>query len=64
MMMEKRIEAYLDLLVERYPALECVKTEIATAYSIIADCYRNGGKLLMQVTAVLPQMQNTLLANL
>ena len=32
MMMEKRIEAYLDLLVERYPALECVKTEIATAY--------------------------------
>ena len=47
MMMEKRIEAYLDLLVERYPALECVKTEIATAYSIIADCYRNGGKLLI-----------------
>lgn len=46
-MMEKRIEAYLDLLVERYPALECVKTEIATAYSIIADCYRNGGKLLI-----------------
>lgn len=46
-MMEKRIETHIDLLVERYPALESLKTSIKTAYSIIADCYRNGGKLLI-----------------
>lgn len=47
MMLEKRIEKYLNLLVERYPSLETVKKEIATAYSFIADCYRNGKKLLV-----------------
>lgn len=46
-MLEKRVEAHLDLLLERYPILKCVKNEIATAYSIIADCYENGGKLLI-----------------
>ncbi len=45
--MKKRIETHLDLLIERYPSLEYIKTEIATAYSIIADCYKNGGKLLI-----------------
>lgn len=46
-MLEKRIEAHLDTLVERYPALEAVKDEIAAAYSVIAECYQNGGKLLI-----------------
>lgn len=46
-MIKKRIEGHLNLLVERYPSLEAVKTEIATAYSIISECYKNGGKLLI-----------------
>ena len=46
-MLEKRIEAHLDLLVERYPLLEGVKNEIVAAYSIISDCYKKGGKLLI-----------------
>lgn len=45
--MEKRIRAHLDLLAERYPSLEAVRAEIAAAYSIMADCYKNGGKLLI-----------------
>ncbi len=46
-MLEKRIEDHLDLLVERYPVLQSVKKEMAKAYSMIADCYQNGGKLLI-----------------
>lgn len=46
-MLKKRIDAHLDLLTERYPILEGVKNEIATAYSIISDCYQKGGKLLI-----------------
>lgn len=46
-MLEQRIEAHLNLLVKRYPILEGVKKEIEAAYSIIAECYQNGGKLLI-----------------
>lgn len=45
--MEKKVEMYLEQLLERYPILENVKSEIAAAYSIIADCYQSGGKLLI-----------------
>lgn len=45
--MEKKVEMYLEQLLERYPILENVKSEIAAAYSIIADCYQRGGKLLI-----------------
>lgn len=44
---EKNVERHLDLLSERYPTLKKVKNEIAEAYSVIADCYQNGGKLLI-----------------
>lgn len=38
---------YLDELVERYPVLEAVKDDIRSAYEILADCYEQGGKLLI-----------------
>ncbi|WP_394523301.1 D-sedoheptulose-7-phosphate isomerase [Lacrimispora sinapis] len=38
---------YLEELLERYPALACVKAEILNAYHILESCYENGGKLLI-----------------
>lgn len=37
----------IDLLIERYPALDCAKQDIVDAYLIMAACYENGGKLLI-----------------
>lgn len=37
----------LDLLIMRYPHLECCKGNIIIAFEFIRDCYRNGGKLLV-----------------
>lgn len=45
--MGTKVNAHLDLLIERYPMLECVRDDISAAYSVIADCYRSGGKLLI-----------------
>ncbi len=44
--LEKRLEKHIDLLVERYPALEVCKNEIIEAYLIMEECYENGGKVL------------------
>jgi D-sedoheptulose 7-phosphate isomerase len=38
---------YLEELMERYPALTCVKDEILKAYEVLETCYENGGKLLI-----------------
>lgn len=38
---------YLEELMERYPALICVKAEILKAYEVLEACYENGGKLLI-----------------
>lgn len=38
---------YLEELMERYPVLDCVKTQIREAYGILVTCYENGGKLLI-----------------
>ena len=37
----------LDLLIMRYPHLECCKGTIIIAFEFIRDCYKNGGKLLV-----------------
>lgn len=37
----------LDLLIMRYPHLECCKDNIIIAFEFIRDCYKNGGKLLV-----------------
>jgi len=38
---------YIQQLIQRYPSLECVKTDISAAFDIIAASYTNGGKLLI-----------------
>ncbi|MDR1803766.1 MAG: SIS domain-containing protein [Treponema sp.] len=38
---------YLQQLIERYPCLEPIKTEINAAYSIIAESFAKDGKLLI-----------------
>ena len=44
----KRIKAKdVVILCERYPALESVKEEIVEAYFLLAESYKNGGKLLV-----------------
>lgn len=37
----------LDLLIMRYPHLECCKGNIIIVFEFIRDCYKNGGKLLV-----------------
>ena len=37
----------LDLLIMRYPHLECCKGNTIIAFEFIRDCYKNGGKLLV-----------------
>jgi D-sedoheptulose 7-phosphate isomerase len=38
---------YLNTLIERYPSLESVKSDIRASFDIIANSYANGGKLLI-----------------
>ena len=42
-----RLQKHIDLLIERYPHLECVKQNIIDAYLLMEECYENGGKLLV-----------------
>ena len=46
-MLETRLQAHVDLLIQRYPRLEQVKQDIVDGYLILEECYRNGGKLLI-----------------
>lgn len=41
------VNGQLELLIERYPILESVKTEIDRAYRVLESCYVQGGKLLV-----------------
>lgn len=45
--MEKNVNEQLELLIKRYPALQCVKDDVQKAYQIIAESYAQGGKLLV-----------------
>lgn len=45
--MNDRIRGHLDLLIERYPALECVRGQVAGIFDTIRECYENGGKLII-----------------
>jgi len=38
---------YIQQLIQRYPTLEIVKSEISSAFDIIANSFSNGGKLLI-----------------
>lgn len=41
------VESHLDMLTERYPALESCRTEIKKAYEILKSTYDRGGMLLV-----------------
>ena len=42
-----KLNKHIDLLLERYPQLSAVKSDIIAAYKILENCYQNGGKLLI-----------------
>lgn len=45
--MKTEIYKHIEILTNRYPALGSVKNEIAEAYCLLAESYKNGGKLLV-----------------
>ena len=46
-MIDEKTLSHLNILVDRYPALEEVKGDLLRAYEVMADCYANDGKLLI-----------------
>lgn len=46
-MLEKKLEKYVDKLIERYPKLKQVKNEIIEGYLVMEACYLKGNKLLI-----------------
>ncbi len=44
--MKKEVLAVYQELLKRYPDLEGIKEHILSAYEILAECYRNGGKVM------------------
>lgn len=46
-MLEARIQRHIDILLERYPVLECCAGDLEKAYLILEECYDNDGKLLI-----------------
>lgn len=47
MELKENAKKHVQLLCERYPALKSVEDDIAEAYQILEDSYKNGGKLLV-----------------
>ena len=45
--LKENIAKHIVILCERYPALESVKEEIEEAYFLLAESYKNDGKLLV-----------------
>lgn len=45
--MEAKLQKYIDILIERYPALNICRDPLITAYDILENTYTNGGKLLV-----------------
>lgn len=45
--LKENTASHIEILCERYPTLESVKKEIAEAYFLLVESYRNGGKLLV-----------------
>lgn len=41
-----KAKQHFEELIQRYPALESCKSEIYFSYKMLADCYKNGGKVL------------------
>lgn len=45
--LNENLQKHMDLLIKRYPSLECIKQEIIDAYIVMETCYLSGGKLLV-----------------
>ena len=45
--LKENIAKHIEILCERYPALESIKKEIVEAYFLLEESYKNGGKLLV-----------------
>ena len=45
--LKENIAKHVEILCERYPALESIEKEIAEAYFLLAESYKNNGKLLV-----------------
>lgn len=45
--LERRLIKHINLLVERYPALDSIKEDIIAAYLLLEQSYKNGGKVLV-----------------
>lgn len=45
--MKTEIYKHIEVLTNRYPALGSIKNEIAEAYFLLVESYKNGGKLLV-----------------
>ncbi len=45
--LEAKLMKHVDLLIRRYPQLECVKDSIIDGYKIMENAYEKGGKLLI-----------------
>ena len=45
--LKENIAKHIEILCERYPALESIKKEIVEAYFLLAESYKNGRKLLV-----------------
>lgn len=45
--LDNRLMRHIDLLMERYPSLESAKNDIVSAYLLLEESYKNGGKLLV-----------------
>lgn len=46
-MLERRLGKHIELLISRYPKLECIRQDIINAYLVMEECYKKGGKLLI-----------------
>lgn len=46
-MLEPRLEKHVDLLIERYPALEKCREDIIKAYLVMEECYLRDRKLMI-----------------
>lgn len=46
-MLEIKLQNHVDSLIERYPALECVRHSVMESYMMLEECYMHGGKLLV-----------------
>lgn len=45
--LNEKLQKHISLLIERYPALAPITSDIVDAYLIFEECYRRGGKLLI-----------------